>query len=177
MIGFFCALTVSNLVASSGGLEIGSTYLLGDQGLYTSPSIGVDLRERYQIGDGALSVGFNLGAEGFLPKPYKNNQLILLLGLPLQANAFLDLAKESFVFRLGLGVGPYVSGSFNSNRTSFGVTLWAQPQVEVGFKLVGGGEILLVPAYNAYFEILNPGGSYVHGLSLRLAVQFAPKSK
>ncbi len=160
--------------SGSTGLAAGTTFLFGTQNSYTTPSLGFEIHQRYPIGEKGLGWGFNLGAELFLPTAQSNNSLTALVALPLQVNAHWSLLPGNFIFRPGLGVGPYLSVIVSSNRTGLGITAWAQPQIEIGFKLSGGGELLLIPAYNAIFEFLNPGGSYVHGLSLRAAIRFAP---
>ncbi|MBL8991803.1 MAG: hypothetical protein JNM63_00585 [Spirochaetia bacterium] len=166
--------------APSGGLEIGTGLFFPPQGVFTSPALGGNFRERFSIEGSKIRLGFNLGAEVYLPMPVSNQTFSVLIALPWQGNIFIDLAPKegAWVFRPGLGLGPYISikaGKFNT--ATGGVLPWIQPQVELGFKTPSGLEFLLIPAYSAYFDFLNPGGLYVHGLSLRLAIQFAPLEK
>jgi len=175
---FTCGLLLATLwSAPSGGLEIGTGLFFPPQGVFTSPALGANFRERFSLEGSKIRLGFNLGAEVYLPTPVSNQTFSVLVAFPWQANIFLDLAPKegAFVFRPGIGVGPYISIKAGKFGTSTGgVVPWIQPQVELGLKTSSGLEFLLVPAYSAYFDFLNPGGLYVHGLSLRLAIQFAP---
>lgn len=175
---FLCATPLWSL--PSGGLEIGTGIFFPPQGVFTSPALGLNFRERFSLENSPIRLGFNLGAEVYLPTPVSNQTFSALIGLPWQANIFLDLLPKdsALVLRPGLGAGPYLSIKVGKYGTSTGGVLpWIQPQLELGFKTSGGLEFLIIPAYSAYFDFLNPGGLYVHGLSLRLGIQFAPAEK
>lgn len=172
--------TAALSAAPSGGIGVGTSLFFPPQGTFTTPSIGAEYRARFDLGDSPFRLGFNLGAEVYFPAVVSNQTLTVLVGLPWQMNLFLNLTGKdgSFVFRPGIGLGPYISiKATKFGSATGGLVPWIQPQLELGVRLSGGAELLLIPAYNAFLDFLSPGGIYVHGLSVRLALQFAPVGK
>lgn len=166
----FLSLSVATLSADIG-FALNSYMFVGSQSAYTLPSAGADFLWRMEIPNMPLRVGANIGADYYFPTTSSNAEFFLI-SVPVSVTAAYTFIKTPFILRGGLGLGPYVSlRNYPIMGPAPGVTAFAEPFVEVG--IAGNGfELLFIPAYVAVFEFLNPGGTYVHQLSIRFAMMF-----